>query len=130
MNKDKFLCAVIVVLVLTMWIQYLFPVSSDKDRYEIVAADNMLTILLDKQTGETWRNCMCSKENQVPGCWEKMRTLDIAEFYLPKGEKVTRKKEMKILKKLQKVQAEAQQNQPAKEGAQNTMQIGAQQDKK
>ncbi len=105
--KDKFLNVIIVLLLLTIWVEYFHPKYDDTERYKIVTADNMLTILLDQKTGETWRNSICSKESNVPGCWEKMRYVDQSEVYLPEGEKVIRREEIKYLKKLQKTREKA-----------------------
>lgn len=69
------------------------------NRYEVVSGSNMLTILVDKKTGDTWRNCICSPDSNVPGCWEKMVTLNAESFNKPQGEAKTMKKMMKIQKK-------------------------------
>lgn len=87
-------------------------VKSSKDRYEVVTAPNMLTILVDKKTGETWRNCVCNDKSNVPGCWEKMATINPEEFNKPAGEAKSIKKMIKLQKKLQKLQ---QAQQPAVE---------------
>lgn len=79
-------------------------VKSNKDRYEVVTAPNMLTILVDKRTGETWRNCICSEKSNVPGCWEKMSTLNPEDFNKPTGEAKAVKKMIKLQNKLQKLQ--------------------------
>ena len=79
-------------------------VKSSKDRYEVVTAPNMLTILVDKKTGETWRNCICTDKSNVPGCWEKMVTINPEEFNKPVGEVKALKKMIKLQKKLQKLQ--------------------------
>lgn len=79
-------------------------VKSNKDRYEVVTAPNMLTILVDKRTGETWRNCICSEKSNVPGCWEKMSTLNSEDFNKPTGEAKAVKKMIKLQNKLQKLQ--------------------------
>lgn len=79
-------------------------VKSSKDRYEVVTGSNMLTILVDKRTGETWRNCICSDKSNVPGCWEKMITLNQEDFNKPAGEAKSIKKMIKLQKKLQKLQ--------------------------
>ena len=79
-------------------------VKSSKDRYEVVTAPNMLTILVDKKTGETWRNCICTDKSNVPGCWEKMATINPEEFNTPVGEVKALKKIIKLQKKLQKLQ--------------------------
>ncbi len=84
-------------------------VNSTKDRYEVVTAPNMLTILVDKNTGETWRNCICTDKSNVPGCWEKMITLNQEEFNKPAGEAKAIKKMIKLQKKLQKLQNTQQQ---------------------
>ncbi len=106
--KDKILNTAIAIVLVLLVADFLHPKFDETDRYKIITADNMLTILLDKKTGETWRNSICSKESQVPGCWERMHFVDQADFYLPEGEKKVRKQEQKLIKKLQKVQAKLQ----------------------
>ena len=71
--KDNILIVSLLVLILIATFAEI-GVKSSKDRYEVVTAPNMLTILVDKNTGETWRNCICSDKSNVPGCWEKMRS--------------------------------------------------------
>lgn len=56
------------------------------NRYEVVTGSNMLTILVDKKTGETWRNCICGENSNIPGCWEKMITINPEMFNKPIGE--------------------------------------------
>ena len=75
-----------------------------KNRYEVVSSNNMLTILIDKKTGNTWRNCVCSEKSNVPGCWEKMITINPEFFNKPEGEVVTTKEMIKLQKEFQKLQ--------------------------
>lgn len=75
-----------------------------ENRYEVVTGANMLTILVDKQTGETWRNCICGDKSNVPGCWEKMITINPESFNKPKGEAKAFNKMVKLQKKLNKNQ--------------------------
>jgi len=72
------------------------------NRYEVVSESNMLTILVDKKTGETWRNCVCGKDSNVPGCWEKMYTINPESFNKPIGEAKSIDKMIKLQKQLQK----------------------------
>lgn len=74
------------------------------DRYEVVSGNNMLTILVDKQTGETWRNCICGKDSNVPGCWEKMFTINPESFNKPIGEAKSVDKMIKLQKQILKEQ--------------------------
>jgi hypothetical protein len=74
------------------------------NRYEVVSGNNMLTILVDKQTGETWRNCICGKDSNVPGCWEKMFTINPESFNKPVGEAKAVDKMIKIQKQVLKEQ--------------------------
>ena len=74
------------------------------NRYEVVSGPNMLTILVDKKTGETWRNCICGEKSNVPGCWEKMITINPESFNKPIGEVKATKKMIKLQKELIKEQ--------------------------
>lgn len=74
------------------------------NRYEVVSGPNMLTILVDKQTGETWRNCICGKDSNVPGCWEKMFTINPESFNKPIGEAKAVDKMIKLQKEVLKEQ--------------------------
>mgnify|MGYP007101848783 CR=1 FL=1 len=71
------------------------------NRYEVVTGNNMLTILVDKKTGETWRNCICGAQSNVPGCWEKMITINSEDFNKPVGEAKAIKKMLKLQNKTQ-----------------------------
>jgi len=73
------------------------------NRYEVVTGNNMLTILVDKKTGETWRNCICGTQSNVPGCWEKMITINAEDFNKPVGEAKAIKKMMKLKNKTQQL---------------------------
>lgn len=98
---------IIVVSLLTLILVGTFAqlgVKSSKDRYEVVTAPNMLTILVDKKTGETWRNCICGDKSNVPGCWEKMVTINSEDFNKPVGEAKAMKKMIKLQNKLMKSQ--------------------------
>mgnify|MGYP001149684206 CR=1 FL=1 len=77
-----------------------------KSRYDVVTGSNMITILVDKKTGETWRNCVCGEKSNVPGCWEKMITLNPESFNKPQGEVKALKKMAKLIKKQEKLQKE------------------------
>lgn len=101
--KDNILLVSLLILILFATFAEI-GVKSSKDRYEVVTAPNMLTILVDKKTGETWRNCICSEKSNVPGCWEKMSTLNPEDFNKPTGEAKAVKKMIKLQKKLQKLQ--------------------------
>lgn len=106
--KNNILFVSLIVLILIAMFAGI-GVYSSKDRYEVVTAPNMLTILVDKNTGETWRNCICSDKSNVPGCWEKMVTINPEDFNKPVGEAKATKKMLKLQKKLQKLQPQGQQ---------------------
>ncbi|MCI1273710.1 MAG: hypothetical protein LKG27_04665 [Clostridiaceae bacterium] len=123
--KEKALNLILVILLLVMCIQNLAQNNNDNERYKIVPAGNMLTILIDQKTGTTWRNSLCTQKSPVPGCWAKMYTLEEADFNMPIGEQVARKKELKLLKKMQKLQKEGGMNnqqpqQPIRVGGQES----------
>ncbi len=101
--KDNFLIIALLVLILVATFAEI-GVKSSQNRYEVVTAPNMLTILVDKHTGETWRNCICGEKSNVPGCWEKMITLNAEDFNKPAGEAKAIKKMEALQKKLQKNQ--------------------------
>ena len=96
--KDNVLIVSLLVLILISMFAEL-GVKVTKDRYEVVTGPNMLTILVDKNTGETWRNCICSEKSNVPGCWEKMNTLNPEDFNKPIGEAKAFKKMVKLQNK-------------------------------
>ncbi len=88
--KENILIALAIVIIVSMWFQF----SSQKanDRYAVITGSNMMTILLDKKTGVTWRNCICDTKSNIPGCWERMYTLNIEDYSKPQGEVVITKK--------------------------------------
>lgn len=99
---------VVVILALIILAGICFQGIKPKDRYEVVTSPGMLTILVDKKTGETWRNCICDEKSNVPGCWEKMFTVNPEEFNKPQGEAVAIKKMIKLQKKQLKLQEKLQ----------------------
>lgn len=101
--KDKIL-NVLMVIVLVALIISIATEEPKEDRYEVVTGNNMLTILVDKQTGETWRNCICGEKSNIPGCWEKMITINPEEFNKPIGEAKATKKMLSLQKKQAKLQ--------------------------
>ena len=101
--KDKIL-NILMVIVLVALIISIATEEPKEDRYEVVTGHNMLTILVDKQTGETWRNCICGEKSNVPGCWEKMVTINPEEFNKPIGEAKALKKMVALQKKQAKLQ--------------------------
>lgn len=103
--KENILVALLVLIIADMCLQAFL--QAPKNRYEVVTSQNMLTILVDKQTGETWRNCICGEKSNVPGCWEKMVTINQESFNKPIGEVKATKKMENLLKK-QKQQLPAQ----------------------
>lgn len=90
--KQNFLIALGLILLVTLWIQYIFPNYNEVDRYSVVSSNNMLTVLVDKKTGLTWRNTVCDETSGVPGCWARMGTLNAEDFNMPLGEAVIRTK--------------------------------------
>lgn len=78
--------------------------NAKSNRYEVISGQNMLTILVDKKTGDTWRNCICGEKSNVPGCWEKMVTLNPESFNKPVGEVKSLRKMEVLQKKLAKQQ--------------------------
>ena len=91
---------ILIVLAVLILAGMVFQCNCYKNnRYEVVSGGNMLTILVDKKTGETWRNCICSPDSNVPGCWEKMVTLNSESFNKPIGEAKAIEKMIKLQKK-------------------------------
>ena len=112
--KDKILNTIIIIILLVIAVK--ITIQAPENRYEVVTGNNMLTILIDKQTGETWRNCICGEKSNVPGCWEKMITINPENFNKPTGEAKTvkkmaalQKKQAKLQEKLNKTQQPPQQ---------------------
>ena len=101
--KDKILNALMIIILVVLAIN-IATEEPTTDRYEVVTGNNMLTILVDKQTGETWRNCICGEKSNVPGCWEKMITINPEEFNKPIGEAKSMKKMMALQKRQAKLQ--------------------------
>jgi len=63
--------------------------NSDTDnRYQVYNADGN-TILLDKRTGNTWRNVWCDNKDKIPSCWELMLQND-EYINVPLGERLRR----------------------------------------
>lgn len=114
--RDNILIVLAVLILATMWFQ--IANTNTKNRYDVVTSSNMLTILVDKKTGETWRNCICGEKSNVPGCWEKMVTLNAEPFNKPVGEVKAVKKMQALMKKQEKLQKEMQKNAPAQAPAQ------------
>lgn len=105
--KQNILIALGVIILVTLWVQYLFPNFNETDRYEVISNSNMLTILVDKKTGLTWRNSICDEKSNVPGCWAKMYPLNQETFNMPAGDAVISSKILpKYIKKLEKQKAE------------------------
>ena len=98
--KEKILNALIIIVLIALIVEIAF--KEPENRYEVVTSNNMLTILVDKQTGETWRNCICGEKSNVPGCWEKMVTINPENFNKPTGEARAIKKNDGFAKKTSK----------------------------
>lgn len=108
--KENILIALAVVILLGIGLQL---VQKNNNRYEVVTSQNMLTILVDKQTGNTWRNCICGENSNVPGCWEKMITVNPESFNKPVGEIETSRKMRALQKKFAKQQSQKPSQVPA-----------------
>ena len=100
--KEKILNALIIIVLIALIVEIAF--KEPENRYEVVTSNNMLTILVDKQTGETWRNCICGEKSNVPGCWEKMITINPESFNKPVGEARSTRKMISLPKKQAKLQ--------------------------
>ena len=123
--KEKILNALIIIVLGALIVEIAF--KEPENRYEVVTSSNMLTILVDKQTGETWRNCICGEKSNVPGCWEKMITINPENFNKPTGEARAMKKMMALQKKQAKLQEKMNNNQPpqqAPQGQNEPLRIG------
>ncbi len=105
--KENILIGLAVLILATMWFQ--ISNQNANERYDVITGSNMLTILVDKKTGNTWRNCICGEKTPIPGCWEKMNTLNAEDFNKPVGEAKTAKKMAALQKKLQQNQPQTQQ---------------------
>ena len=111
--KENILIALALLILAGMFLQGCK--YSKNNRYEVVTGNSMLTILVDKKTGETWRNCICGDKSNVPGCWEKMITINPESFNKPYGEAKAIDKMIKHKKKViqeQEKQIKKQQIQP------------------
>ncbi len=124
--KEKILNALIIIVLIALIVEIAF--KEPENRYEVVTSNNMLTILVDKQTGETWRNCICGEKSNVPGCWEKMITINPENFNKPTGEARAIKKMMALQKKQAKLQEKLNKNQQppqqAPQGQNEPLRIG------
>ena len=124
--KEKILNALIIIVLIALIVEIAF--KEPENRYEVVTSNNMLTILVDKQTGETWRNCICGEKSNVPGCWEKMVTINPENFNKPTGEARAIKKMMALQKKQAKLQEKINKNQQppqqAPQGQNEPLRIG------
>lgn len=115
--KEKILNALIVIVLIALIVEIAF--KEPENRYEVVTGNNMLTILVDKQTGETWRNCICNAKSNVPGCWEKMITINPEEFNKPVGEARATRKMINLQKKQAKLQEKMGNQQPPQQAPQD-----------
>lgn len=124
--KEKILNALIIIVLIALIVEIAF--KEPENRYEVVTGNNMLTILVDKQTGETWRNCICGEKSNVPGCWEKMITINPENFNKPTGEARSMKKMMALQKRQAKLQEKLNKNQQppqqAPQGQNEPLRIG------
>lgn len=98
--KDKILNALLIIVLILLVVEV--ATQEPENRYEVISGNNNVTILLDKQSGQTWRNCICGEKSNVPGCWEKMITINPENFNKPTGEARAMKKNDGIAKETSK----------------------------
>lgn len=123
--KDKILNALLIIVLILLVVEV--ATQEPENRYEVISGNNNVTILLDKQSGQTWRNCICGEKSNVPGCWEKMITINPENFNKPTGEARAMKKMMALQKKQAKLQEKKNNNQPpqqAPQGQNEPLRIG------
>ena len=123
--KDKILNALLIIVLILLVVEV--ATQEPENRYEVISVNNNVTILLDKQSGQTWRNCICGEKSNVPGCWEKMITINPENFNKPTGEARAMKKMMALQKKQAKLQEKMNNNQPpqqAPQGQNEPLRIG------
>ena len=123
--KDKILNALLIIVLILLVVEV--ATQEPENRYEVISGNNNVTILLDKQSGQTWRNCICGEKSNVPGCWEKMITINPENFNKPTGEARAMKKMMALQKKQAKLQEKMNNNQPpqpAPQGQNEPVRIG------
>ena len=123
--KDKILNALLIIVLILLVVEV--ATQEPENRYEVISDNNNVTILLDKQSGQTWRNCICGEKSNVPGCWEKMITINPENFNKPTGEARAMKKMMALQKKQAKLQEKMNNNQPpqqAPQGQNEPLRIG------
>lgn len=123
--KDKILNTLLIIVLILLVVEV--ATQEPENRYEVISGNNNVTILLDKQSGQTWRNCICGEKSNVPGCWEKMITINPENFNKPTGEARAMKKMMALQKKQAKLQEKMNNNQPpqqAPQGQNEPLRIG------
>ena len=123
--KDKILNALLIIVLILLVVEV--ATQEPENRYEVISGNNNVTILLDKQSGQTWRNCICGEKSNVPGCWEKMITINPENFNKPTGEARAMKKMMALQKKQAKLQEKMNNNHPpqqAPQGQNEPLRIG------
>ena len=124
--KDKILNALLIIVLILLVVEV--ATQEPENRYEVISGNNNVTILLDKQSGQTWRNCICGEKSNVPGCWEKMITINPENFNKPTGEARAMKKMMAKQKKQAKLQEKLNKNQQppqqAPQGQNEPLRIG------
>lgn len=123
--KDKILNALLIIVLILLVVEV--ATQEPENRYEVISGNNNVTILLDKQSGQTWRNCICGEKSNVPGCWEKMITINPENFNKPTGEARAMKKMMALQKRQAKLQEKMNNNQPpqqAPQGQNEPLRIG------
>lgn len=123
--KENILIALVVILLGTMLVQ--ISTQNSNNRYNVISAGNMLTVLVDQKTGETWRNCVCNEKSPIPGCWEKMHIVNPETELQPIGEAKLTKKFQKEAEKIKKQQEKLEKMQTKQEMPNNTTVIAPKQ---
>ena len=98
--KENILIILAILILTALCVQ--ITNQNGKNRYDVVTSSNMLTILVDKKTGVTWRNCVCGEKSNVPGCWERMYTINPDMYSKPIGEVHINKKLQALIDKQKK----------------------------
>ena len=83
MKKIDFL---IVLLCVIIGLLIGFNLHNKNERYQIVKTDDNI-ILLDKQTGLTWRNVWIDEKNKILAYWDEMLIAGNENTLVPIGKK-------------------------------------------
>lgn len=91
MKKIDFL---IVLLCVIIGLLIGFNLHNKNERYQIVKTDDNI-ILLDKQTGLTWRNVWIDEKNKILAYWDEMLITGNENTLVPIGKKKKKNEELK-----------------------------------